>query len=331
MLSGSHGWRAPAPGDPAELANRFAAAAAVWWPGPGAPRLWVEAVPAPAGSPMGERRRRIELSRPVALLRAVLLSYLDGDAELILVADRRAVDIASLALIADVTLGLAPIPDGPAPALGPPPAARRSGGTEPGFDWAAGDPGAGDRAGVIRSPFADGPADELVAAVAVVLDRYDGERAPVTAIMREGPDRNRVPGPFAVTVVDGRAESAPAPDDRPRAAVLTGEVDARYQPGPVPSFPLTVLVRRDGGERWLELHHREQSVDAGSARRFARHLVRAYAELCRGVDPRDVKLLDAAECAEVAALGETDGPVVGVAHLDELFARQVALRPTRWR
>lgn len=59
----------------------------------GAARLWVEPVPDDADSPAAARRRDRELSRPVAAgLRAVLIRYADGPADLVLVARRDAWD-----------------------------------------------------------------------------------------------------------------------------------------------------------------------------------------------------------------------------------------------
>ncbi|GHJ15518.1 hypothetical protein TPA0908_35130 [Micromonospora sp. AKA38] len=310
MLSGNHGWCVAAPGDPADLERRFQEAAAVWWPGPRSPRLWVDRVPAPVGSDLADRRRRAELAHPADPLRAVVLTYPGGAAELILVADRSAVDAASLAFVADVVLGHRSGPESRSAAPAPLPAP----GASP-FDWAVPDPAAHGRTGVVRVPLGPGPTDGLLAdAVAAVLARYDDERCPAVVTLGRAP---QAPGPF---VTGG--------DKDPYAAVLLGEFDARYRPGPAAPFPLTFLVRRGADERFLELHHQEHAVDGASARRFATHVAHVHAQLGGpAAEPGDVELLDEHECARVAALGETPEPPGSRAHLDELFTARVALHP----
>ena len=51
-------------------------------------RLWVDDVPATADEPIAEHRRTMELARPAASVRCVLLRYADGQADLIVVARR---------------------------------------------------------------------------------------------------------------------------------------------------------------------------------------------------------------------------------------------------
>ncbi|MGC4891611.1 amino acid adenylation domain-containing protein [Micromonospora sp. DT227] len=267
-------------------------------------------MPAPVGSDLADRRRRAELAHPADPLRAVVLTYPGGAAELILVADRGAVDAASLALVADVVLGHRGGPGSRAAAPVPLP--------EPGaspFDWAVPDPAARGRTGVVRVPLGPGPTDGLLAdAVAAVLARYDDERSPAVATLGPTP---QAPGPF---VTGG--------DQGPYAGVLLGEFDARYRPGPAAPFPLTFLVRRGGDERFLELHHQERAVDGASARRFATHVAHVHAQLGGpAAEPGDVELLDEHEYARVAALGATPEPSGSRAHLDELFTARVALHP----
>ena len=72
-------------------------------------------------------------------------------------------------------------------------------------------------------------------------------------------------------------------------------------------------------------------MDANSARRFARHVVRAYEQLANapaGLVPADVELLDEAEARQMIALGR---PVRRLdrrpERIDDVFASRVAERP----
>ena len=97
-------------------------------------------------------------------------------------------------------------------------------------------------------------------------------------------------------------------------------------------FPLTIVPGHtpDGGLQ-LVVHHRLEDVDADSARRFARHVVRAYEQLAdapAGLVPADVELLDEAEARQMIALGRPARRLDWQPErIDEVFASCVAERP----
>lgn len=161
------------------LAAALTAAAELWWPGDRRrPRLWTEAVPAPAGSVPAGRRREAEARRPVApghRLRAVLLRYADGAdarADLVLTADGSALDAHSLRLVAQVLCGER-APDAVRPLDGPLPLDLRM----------------------------DDAARHRVAALAVTAGRYAGATAVSVAV--PVPARNRPR--YALGALDGYA------------------------------------------------------------------------------------------------------------------------------
>ncbi|MER5891285.1 amino acid adenylation domain-containing protein, partial [Streptomyces sp. NPDC001941] len=194
-----------APGaDAGRLADALHDAAALWWPGAGdRPSLWLEPVPAAAGTEAAERRVRAELRRPLDPaghpLRAVLLAYRDGAADLVLVAHRSRLDARSLRLVADVLLGRADAADHPVAVPGPLAPAdgdlRKLWG-EAEFagraEWAAADAAAGDRTAVVRAALpgtAADPAAVLAVATALVLGRYENQDGPVVGALTTRPDR----------------------------------------------------------------------------------------------------------------------------------------------
>ncbi len=74
------------------------------------PKLWIEPIPAPSDSLVGERRRTTEIMRAIEFLerplcRAVLLQYQDGVCDLIVVAHRAVLDRPSLQFLARTVLG----------------------------------------------------------------------------------------------------------------------------------------------------------------------------------------------------------------------------------
>ncbi|MGW7074199.1 amino acid adenylation domain-containing protein [Streptomyces sp. NPDC054866] len=202
-----HSWhgRLPAGADASALVSAFDDAARAWWgDGPGRlPRLWVERVPAPCESPTARRRFQSELRRPVDGrghgLRAVLLRYADGPADLVLVAHRGSFDAESLARIADVITGRAPharfslhspghSAGADAETLKRWQEADYSGRVE----WAVGDDAAGDRTDVVTVALGDGAADVLATAVVatgLVVGRYEGQETPVVSALTAFPDR----------------------------------------------------------------------------------------------------------------------------------------------
>ncbi|MFG2877547.1 amino acid adenylation domain-containing protein [Streptomyces sp. NPDC048337] len=87
-------------------------------------RLWVEDVPADSDAPGAARRRTAELNRPTETVRCVLLRHRDGNADLVVVAHRSALDRAGLARLTAVVSGASPLPG----ALPPDPRASNAGG-----------------------------------------------------------------------------------------------------------------------------------------------------------------------------------------------------------
>ncbi|MGF1426689.1 non-ribosomal peptide synthetase [Kitasatospora sp. LaBMicrA B282] len=375
----THAWRVALPAGAAadRLATTLADAARFWW---GAdfpdrlPRLWSEEVPAAAASPVAQRRLHAELHRTPGdddgpLLRAVLLRYADGGADLVLAAHRGVLDATSLRNIAEVLLGRAPhdhfrpqaaarpgqLPADPVPA-----------GSEPGrrMEWATGDAAAGDRTGVVTVPLAGGPADPLAVlavAVGLVLGRYEGRPTPAVGALIEAPERpahalgafdsvrqltvdlSGSTGTAALVAEAGRqlrGAAAHDEDDRPPAGIIArlplpaDESDrcGTHLPFQRAPFPLTVVpVHGPDGALAVELHHRLREVDEESARRFAGHLARAYRQLGAAdpaAVPADVELLDAAERAQVLALGRpAEVPHPKPDRIEAVFAARVRERP----
>ncbi|WP_433260183.1 amino acid adenylation domain-containing protein [Actinosynnema sp. CS-041913] len=170
--------------------------------------LWSEPVPVDADSPVALRRLRAELHRPATQdgppVRAVLLRYADGVADLVLVAHRAVLDTASLRLLVDVLLDRVPA-DGVSIVAPPETSAVDAAvvkrwreadycGTA---EWAAGDRTAGDRTagdrtGVLETALAGKAVDvpaTLAVAGAIVLGRYEGQEFPVAGLVTGLPDR----------------------------------------------------------------------------------------------------------------------------------------------
>ncbi|MDG9720861.1 hypothetical protein QC282_30540, partial [Streptomyces sp. DH24] len=187
----------PSAHGPDALAGRFAALAAELPAGGGraetfraCARLWTERVPGPADAPAAERRRDRELARPVdAPVRAVLLRYADGAADLVVVAHRAALGAEALRRFTARLLGGAGEP--PAPAAGRPgdPARQAAELAECALgaqlDWGLGRPhGPGTpetRTLPLPADHPAGDAESWTAALGVVLARYEGVSRPVLA------------------------------------------------------------------------------------------------------------------------------------------------------
>ncbi|TDD04716.1 amino acid adenylation domain-containing protein, partial [Nonomuraea diastatica] len=175
-------------------------ASRLWWDGPA--RLWTERVPAPAGSTEAWRRLDAELFRPVraegAGLRAVLLEYADGTADLALVAHRARFDATSLRMVAEVLTERVPCerfhagrPRMPAPDAELVKRWQEADYSGAAVEWAAGDAAAGDRTGVVSVPV-DGSAHlaaRVAVAAALVLGRYEDQRCPVIGALAGLPSR----------------------------------------------------------------------------------------------------------------------------------------------
>ncbi|MEU5163235.1 non-ribosomal peptide synthetase [Streptomyces sp. NPDC020875] len=302
-------------------------------------RLFAERLDMGAGDPVARIRREREAGRPVdgdpVVARAVVLGYADGEADLVLVADRRvAADRRALNRLASALAGPgSPVtpPKAPAPATGavsrirtP---ARITDGADP-LPWGLGDP---DRAGLIRTVklaaakvAADTAPALLVAATALVLARYGASRQAAFGLLAERPGAGEVESAVTLPVRDGAtvAELLGAAADRmasggeplsestPVRVLLTEERPGEsYRPAVAPGFPATLDWRYDpDGTVGGVLHHDEGAVAPAVARQFAGHLDRAVRELADAPATTvlgDIALVTAEEAAAVRAAGRT--------------------------
>jgi hypothetical protein len=355
-----HALRVRLPGPPVHAEDVFRTAAAKWWPD-SPPRLWLDQVPAAAGSPVGERRLRSELRRPIEpdapVLRAVCLVYSDGPADLVLVARRSALDVTSLRHIADVVAGTAAASEIQLPTSSSVFAAESSWAGK-GFAeiaWATTDSTANGRTGevsVMLDVAHPDAAPALVVAAGIVLGRYSGQATSAVLLSNAAPDRpatalGSFDGLSVVTLdlsgeknvgglVDQVANTTPtgptAGETAPALAVLAlGESVEGYLPCQAPVCPLTLVPRRTGDRMTVTVYHRPSEIDDASVKRFAAHLANVHAQLLAGDltrDPRDLDLTDATETAALVALGRPSGRLDWHPdRIDRAFARQAATRP----
>ncbi|MER5983318.1 amino acid adenylation domain-containing protein [Streptomyces sp. NPDC001787] len=239
---------------PQGLSRRFAALAAALPPATGtaavfrsAARLWRQPVPCRSDAPGAERWRSRELTRPLvahrdAAVRAVLLEYADGVAELVVVAHRAVLGAGALHGFTAALLGRAPAPDR-APTAGREGEGRRSGtaaqaaalaGCRFGVraDWGLGSPDGPETAETRVLPLpADHPpgdTESWVAALGIVLARYEGVARPVLAAMvTDTSDTSDTAGAVGAYAVEGIAL---IPVDADPASTL-GTVDKRVRAG----------------------------------------------------------------------------------------------------
>ena len=172
------------------------------------PKLWIEPIPAPSDSLVGERRRTTEIMRTIEALerplcRAVLLQYEDGICDLILVAHRAALDRPSLQFIAHTIFsGIEALPGVPAPLpftavdCTLPDYSRleelrhASYGSRADWGFGTGKSDLEESRLRLRVSFAEGlDSASFNAAVGLVLARYSGQQTPVVATLVTHPDR----------------------------------------------------------------------------------------------------------------------------------------------
>ncbi|MFE0019375.1 hypothetical protein, partial [Amycolatopsis sp. NPDC059021] len=327
-----HALRVRLPGPPADAEDVFRTAATAWWPD-SPPRLWLDPVPAVAGSPMGERRLRSERLRPIEqdgpVLRAVCLVYSDGPADLVLVARRSVLDATSLRHIADVVAGTIAAAEIQPPTL--PPMCSADGETlatdgvaETG--WATSEAGAGDRTGQVSVVLGGEHPDAIPAlavAAGIVLGRYT-EKATSQVLLSGAPaDRpantlGSFDGLSALTLdlsgetnlgelVSQVAQAAHGDPvtakTEPALAIFASGNDVQgydvqeYLACQAPVCPLTLVPRGTGDRLTVAVHHRLREIDRASATRFAAHLAHVHAQLLANDparDPRDLDLVGAA-------------------------------------
>ncbi|MBW5422486.1 amino acid adenylation domain-containing protein [Streptomyces sp. BG9H] len=313
--------------------------------------LFHEALDVDADDRAAHRHRSRESGRAVngapALARAVVLSYADGAADLVLVAHRRAVDRRALAQLATaltdpahpVTLpeaatGASPQHDGP-----------------PELPWGLGDPARAGRTGTVvltSTAVADDTAPALpLAATAVVLARYGATEHAEFALITGGPAAGDAQRSVALPVGEptltadlldaaahaGATDGEP-PSGMPAVGVLLTEIRDGdiYRPVLAPPFPVT-LAWQYGADGTLSgvLHYDEGVLDPVIAGQFAGHVARAVDALVKapaGARVADIALVDAEEAAAVIAAGRTPaGGDAVVAPVHELFRKVAAERP----
>ncbi|MFI5756559.1 amino acid adenylation domain-containing protein [Streptomyces sp. NPDC051569] len=314
-------------------------------------RLWVDDIPAGAAEPLALRRRAAELNRPSAGVRCVLLRYADGEADLVIVADRSRLDRHGLRHLIAVLTGTRP------PSLCPPPAAGRAGtwAEGPAPEWGQGEPGSVPHGTHHLDLADDGSTDTagLLAALALTLSRYEGHGATgsvVVATDRSGAleiaaeptatladlreaSPARVDGPVTAGLIDG---TDPGPGRTPgdgirRGGDGLGPLGDEYLPCLAPLFPLTVAVSPlpDGGSR-LWCSYRRSHFSPEAVEQFARHLAHVYGQSTRAsrTPVADVELLDAPERDRVARLGRPSAtcPDERIT-LPEAFRRTASVTP----
>ncbi|MEU8707351.1 non-ribosomal peptide synthetase [Streptomyces sp. NPDC048565] len=301
-------------------------------------RLWVDDVPAGAAEPLAVRRLDAEMRRPAAGVRCVLLRYADGEADLVVVADRDRLDRRGLRTLTAMLSGTRPAEPCPAPDVRRSP--RPAEGPAP--DWGLGEPGSSGH-GTHHLDLPPGPADgpaRLTAALALTLSRYDGHGSTgtVTLAGSRGVAREIAVDP-AATLADLAAlcDSAPVPVDRPVTAGLLdgpgpdGPPGDDYLPFLAPLFPLTTtLVPLPSGGSRLWFSYRRSHFSPGAVERFGLHLAHVYELSARapGTLVGDAELLDAAERDRVARLGRPrEGFAAERISLLEAFRRTVSTTP----
>ncbi|KOV10792.1 peptide synthetase [Streptomyces sp. XY431] len=328
-------------------------------------RLWQTSVPAGADEPMAEERRRAESLRPIHRdgppLRAVVLWYTDGAADLVLVAVRATVPPAALRRIGRRALGGPAEEGGVLPGVLPRPASAGRPGPAPGPaprrgpEWGLGDP---ELRGIVGSARIDlsglgAQAEGLfLPAIALALSRYgggnraelgvldlgDGTGADTGDIVRvhaveEHPDCSGAeflhrfdPEPVtpAMPVTLATAQEPPA------VGVILGPAfeDGHYTAALAPVFPLTVQL--DRGASHATCRFDRGSVDAAVAQRFCAHVAHLAGQLAHGSGERplaDLELVPPAEREAILRAGGAAGTAPVRGRIDRAFEQVAAARP----
>ncbi|MFB8241491.1 amino acid adenylation domain-containing protein [Kitasatospora purpeofusca] len=311
-------------------------------------RIRQTSVPAGADAPTAEDRRRAESLRPIHRdgppLRAVVLRYTDGTADLVLVAVRAVVPPAALRRIARRALGGAAeeggvltgalpgvLPRPPATAVpprptvggGPVPAQRR------GPEWGLGEP---ELHGVVGSARIDlgglgEQAERLfLPAIALALSRYAGGDRTELGVLDlgtgTGDDIDEV---ICVHAVEEHPECSgaeflrrfdrepvtPLPPAAAQEPPAVGVVlspafeEGRYTAALAPVFPLTVQL--DRGASHAICRFDRGSVDASVAQRFCAHVAHLARQLAHGAGDRPLADLELVPSAEREAVLRTGG------------------------
>ncbi|MET9610099.1 non-ribosomal peptide synthetase [Streptomyces sp. NPDC006512] len=300
--------RMPGPVDAGDLERRLRAGAAGAWDTAAELRLWQDRLPYAATHPGAADRLRREAGRPLRSagppLRAVLLHYRDGDADLVLVARR--------------TLALDPGTLAVTPADAEPPAGER-----PVLEWGLGDPartGHTAEAAVAR-PLPGDPA-LVAAATALVLARY-GAGEPVDETQDAAAFTARWAA-YEGGLLNLAGIGVLVEESRP---------GVRRLPHLAPVLPGVLHVTRQAdGTATAVFRHDLGDFHPAVAERFATHVARVAAQLAAAPErPLDsVELLDADETARTLAHGvtpPTGDPGAAARTIDGLFADVARARP----
>ncbi|MEV6907952.1 amino acid adenylation domain-containing protein [Amycolatopsis sp. NPDC051071] len=259
-------------------------------------RIWQTTVAGDPGWPRAAAHVRAESRRPIhpgsPPLRAVALRYADGTADLVLVAVRSVVSVATLRRIAEGTAAIAALPD-----WDPRPAPAGS------IDWGLGNP---RRAGIVAGlpvELAGHGERRVLGAIALAVSRYGGTELGVldltNNVIRAYPieeNRSRTMADFLA-----RFDEAPVPPGEPPAVGVVWSPsfgEGRYLPCLAPVFPLTIQLERGRATCWFD----EGLVDPAIAGRFCAQITRLAGQ------PEDrtlnrIELMSAAERADVLRLG----------------------------
>ncbi|MFE6746138.1 amino acid adenylation domain-containing protein [Kitasatospora purpeofusca] len=323
-------------------------------------RIWQTSVPASPDEPTAEERRRAESSRPLHRdgppLRAVVLRYTDGTADLVLVAVRAVVPPAALRRIVRRALG-APAEDGDL-LPGAPPRPTGAGGTghtrRSGPEWGLGEP---ESNGVLGSARIDlgGLGDQaerfLLPATALALSRYSGGDRAVLGVLdlRDGTgevvrvhvveEHPECSGAEFLRRFDREPVAPNAPDtpaaaqEPPAVGVVLGPAfeEGRYTAALAPDFPLTVQL--DQGSAHATCRFDRGSVDASVAHRFCAHVAYLARQLAHGPASRplaELELVPPAEREEILRTGGADGAGDSASvrgRIDRAFERVAAAQP----
>ncbi|WP_328958904.1 non-ribosomal peptide synthetase [Kitasatospora purpeofusca] len=324
-------------------------------------RLWQTSVPAGADEPMAEERRRAESLRPIHRdgppLRAVVLRYTDGTADLVLVAVRAVVPPAALRRIVRRALG-GPAEGGVLPGMLPRPTTsdRPGPAQRRGPEWGLGETELSGAVGSARIDLASlgEQAEQLfLPAIALALSRYGGGgRAELGVLdLRDGTGEGTGTGAAEVVrvhVVEEHPECSAAefrhrfdqepitptapvtPQEPPAVGVVLSPAfeQGGYTAALTPVFPLTVQL--DRGASHATCRFDRGSVDASVAQRFCAHVAHLAGQLAHGPGERPLTELELVPPAEREAILRAGGagdtaPVRG--RIDRAFERVAAARP----
>jgi amino acid adenylation domain-containing protein len=321
-----------------------------------ASRIWHETVAAASDDPAAAERLSTEAGRalnPVGPpVRAVVLHYTDGPADLVLVARRTALGEEALRdLATHIVAGggpLTPLPAALGAAADAAPAPDGPAVVRPETEWGIGDATRTGRTGTVPVGLKEpSPSDAvLTGAVALVLARHAGTDTASVALLDPGApgvaatvhaiplDETRTADAYLARwrTTEG---AAVAPADLPAAGVVFGErlpgID--YRPYLAPALPVVVHWQRDThGAVEGVLSYDEGEVDPEVARGFAAHIAHVAHQLAENPDRllADVSLLTATEALDILHRGITPAPaglVEGPRTIHGLLAEVARGRP----